>query len=83
VPRREIRVNQQLPLQNLSLEVLIVQPAQDWNRSDTANFLRLPKIGSISIQREMGTICRFLISHRRGELTIFVEPCRCEREYRT
>jgi hypothetical protein len=52
---RNSRQSAAVPLQNQNLDILMMQPAQDWNRGDTTDFLRLPEIGSISIQREMGS----------------------------
>jgi hypothetical protein len=40
-------------LQNLNLDIRMMQTAQDWNRGDTTDLLRLPKIGRILVQHEM------------------------------
>ena len=39
-----------VPIQNLNADVLMMKAAEDWNRADTADFLRTPKIRNISIQ---------------------------------
>ena len=40
--------------QNLNPDILMMQPARNGNRGDTAQLLRPPEIGSIFVQREMG-----------------------------
>ena len=37
-------------IQNLKPDVLMMEPAKDWYRSDAADLLRPPEIWSISIQ---------------------------------
>ena len=37
-------------IQNLKPDILMMQPAEDWNRCDAADLLRRPKIRSIFIQ---------------------------------
>jgi hypothetical protein len=40
--------------QNLNPDILMMQPAKDWNRCDASGLLRAPKVRSIFIQRKMG-----------------------------
>ena len=44
-----------VPIQNLNADVLMMQPAEDWNRHDGADLLRPSQIGCIFVQREMGS----------------------------
>jgi len=40
--------------QNLNPDILMMQPAKDWNRCDASELLGAPKVRSIFIQRNMG-----------------------------
>ena len=44
-----------VPSQNLNPDILMMEPAEDWYRCDSADILSRPKIRSIFIQREMGS----------------------------
>jgi hypothetical protein len=39
-----------VPIQNLNSDVLMMEPAEDWYRSDAAGLLRSPKIWSVFVQ---------------------------------
>jgi|SRR5208282_422208 len=51
--RRSDSLEMAVASQNLNPDVLMMKPAKDWNRCDTADLLRPAKIRSISVQREV------------------------------
>ncbi len=52
---RSTKAFKAVPIQNLNPDILMMQPAKDRYRCDTADPLRPAKIRSIFIQREMGS----------------------------